>query len=108
MKKLMFVRISRNFLLRTLVVAVVGMAANPIAHGEDNDGLRMLRPNTTVRKSHTLSLGQILATPRSKTLPLFTYFTVSSRDGNSYFGMMVGGSPFAHGKHKTKITTQVV
>jgi hypothetical protein len=53
-------------------------------------------------------MSEILSAPRSKTIPLFTYFAISSRNGNSYFGTMVGRSPFAPGKDKTRIPTEIV
>src|SRR5215813_3265325 len=101
--------ISRKFLLGTAVIAVVGMVANPVARGQGKDSLRTLKAHTTVRKSHALSVEKILSASRNKkTIPLFTYSNISSRDGKSYFGTMVGRNPFAQGKEKTRITTQLI
>jgi hypothetical protein len=55
-----------------------------------------------------MSVSEILSAPRSETIPLFTYATVSSRDGKSYFGTIVGQNPFAPGKKKSSIATQIV
>jgi hypothetical protein len=41
-------------------------------------------------------------------LPTFSYSIVSSRDGNTYTGTIVGRSPFSHGKTTTTIPTQVI
>ncbi len=43
----------------------------------------------------------------SKTLPLWTYFTESSRDHNGYSGVMVGRDPF-HGGGSVSVPTYIV
>lgn len=44
----------------------------------------------------------------SSVLPLFTYNVVSTRNGNSYYGVMVGTNPFGGGAERTSVPTQIV
>lgn len=94
-------------LLAVVLAAAAVIAVNSFAFGQEN-GVRTLRAYTTVRKSHPLSMSEILSAPRSKTIPFFTYSTVSSRDGKSYVGTIVGRGPFAPEKKKTRIPTGIV
>jgi len=49
----------------------------------------------------------MMATDPRKTLPLWTFFTESSRDHNGYSGVMVGQDPF-HGGGRSSVPTFVV
>ena len=42
------------------------------------------------------------------TIPMFSYTVTSSRDGNTYSGVMVGRSPFFHGARTTDIPAVIV
>lgn len=56
-------------------------------------------------RDHT---GRVLAPAEvSSTLPVFTYNVTSSRDGNSYTGVMVGQDPF-NGGGTTNVPTQII
>ncbi len=42
------------------------------------------------------------------TIPMFSYTVTSSRDGNTYSGVMVGRSPFFHGARTTDIPAVII
>jgi hypothetical protein len=44
----------------------------------------------------------------SQTIPLWSYSTVAAQDSNTYTGIMVGRSPFAHGHRITTIPTYLI
>jgi hypothetical protein len=46
--------------------------------------------------------------PLTPEIPFFTYTTVASRDGNTYTGSIVGGSPFNSSTRNTTTTVNVV
>lgn len=54
------------------------------------------------------SLAVMRGVAAATTIPLFNYSIVSSVNGVSYHGMMVGRSPFFHGKRTTNIKTVIV
>lgn len=54
-------------------------------------------------------MAEILETSAAgATIPLFSYSTTASRDGNRYSGQMVGRSPFFHGHRLTNITAFLI
>src|SRR5262245_48425233 len=66
-------------------------------------------PYSVVRPLQGVSHGAAeRAVAAGATLPLWSYTTTSSRDGQSYTGMMVGVSPFANPSATTIIPTQIV
>jgi hypothetical protein len=44
----------------------------------------------------------------ANSIPMWTYTTLASRDGNTYHGTMVGRSPFFHGARTTEINTILI
>ncbi|MFZ0594989.1 MAG: hypothetical protein WAM39_31300 [Bryobacteraceae bacterium] len=53
------------------------------------------------------AMKNLMATDPSKTLPLWTFFVESTRDGNAYTGVMVGQDPF-NGGGSVNVTTYLV
>lgn len=56
----------------------------------------------------TLSPAAAKSTLSSAGLPLFQYTTTSSRDGNTYSGVIVGNNPFGGGGGTANVVTQIV
>jgi hypothetical protein len=101
-------RCSKHKLLLLFFCAMVALCAvTPTAFGQQN--AHKLRAYTWVKPATGMNTVAIkFAAKNRNTLPLFTYTITSSRDGNSYSGVMVGQSPFGGGPKKANITTQIV
>src|SRR5215471_11851272 len=96
------------------VILILGMAVTlvqSVAVGQE--GTTQLppewRPYYTVRPLRGVSDQAVRrAMAQETTIPLWTYTTTSSRDGQSYTGMMVGVSPFVTPDATATIPTQLV
>ena len=91
----------------TLVLGAVA----PVTFGQEaTDGLPPgSRPYSTVKPwqgGSTREVGRAVAS--GTTIPMWSYTTTSSRDGQSYTGMMVGLSPMSSPNSTTIIPTQIV
>lgn len=58
-------------------------------------------------RNQVLNAGSAAYSQSSTTLPLWFYNVVSSRDGNGYFGIMIGKDPF-HGGGSAQVGTYIV
>jgi hypothetical protein len=71
--------------------------------------LRLVKPGP--RQADIEATLKLMARDPSRTLPLWTFSVQSSRDGNTYTGVMVGATPFsrhAKGKADVAVPTYVV
>ncbi len=88
-----------------IAVWICGIVPSAFAQGapQEKKPARILPAYTMVRPAPAADAAQvqsdIAASGKSKmsSLPLFTYQVTSSRDGNSYPGLMVGSNPFQGG-----------
>lgn len=87
------------------VLVVVSLAM--LVSAQNSAQLPKLHAYTAVRPAH-VSPNAAAATSAASSLPVWTYDTTSSRDGNNYSGVMVGTSPFDGGDGSTSVRTQVV
>jgi hypothetical protein len=99
---------TRLALMPVLVCAALLFAQVPVVFGQliqvpegvflepinDNDAVQILNAGRQAK----------LPTPSSSQIPFFTYNTVASRNGHTYQGSIVGGSPF-NSKTNNKTTT---
>ncbi|HET9308116.1 MAG TPA: hypothetical protein VFO46_19010 [Candidatus Sulfotelmatobacter sp.] len=67
-----------------------------------------LRAFTTVESAKDAAGNAVRPEATTSSLTTFTYTTTSSRDGNTYTGVMVGQDPFSSGFTPTNITTPIV
>jgi len=86
-----------------LVVLIVGLVA-PNAVAQKQPRVR-LKAYTTVKAAPG---ARSVAREGVPSLPLFDYTVVSSRDGNTYTGTMVGQSPFEPGSGTSNVTAQII
>jgi hypothetical protein len=54
------------------------------------------------------AMNSLMGSIPSKTLPLWTFFVESSRDGNAYTGVMVGADPFSGGGSSSVDVTTII
>ena len=67
-----------------------------------------LRAFTIVKPARDASGNVVRPGETTSSLATFTYNVTSSRDGNSYTGIMVGQDPFATGFTQTTVTTPII
>ncbi len=67
-----------------------------------------LKPYSTVKPARDSMGNQISPQDSVSSLATFTYTVTSTRDGNTYTGVMVGQDPFGSGFIPTKVTTPIV
>jgi hypothetical protein len=67
-----------------------------------------LRAFTTVESAKDAAGKAVRPEATTSSLTTFTYTTTSSRDGNTYTGVMVGQDPFSSGFTPTNVTTPIV
>jgi hypothetical protein len=87
------------------VAASLFVCLASLAFAQNSAQLPKLHAYTAVRPAR-VPPGAFAAT--AGTLPVWTYNTTSSRDGNNYSGVMVGTSPFDGGNGSTSVRTQVI
>lgn len=93
-------RFNLKYLWLLLVVCCPAMMFS-----QNHSQLPKLHAYTAVRPAH-VTPGAAAATASS--LPVWSFSTTSSRDGNNYSGVMVGTSPFDGGDGSTSVRTQVI
>lgn len=67
-----------------------------------------LRAFTLVKPAHSAAGNVVRPEDSVSSLATFTYHVISSRDGNTYTGVMVGQDPFTPGFTQTTVTTPIV
>lgn len=78
-----------------------------LVFAQNSSQLPRLHAYTAVRPAQ-VSPRTAAAAASASSLPVFSYTTTSSRDGNDYSGVMVGSSPFDGGNGSTSVRTQVI
>jgi len=78
-----------------------------LVSAQNSAQLPKLHAYTAVRPAR-VSPSAAAAAATASSLPVFSYSTTSSRDGNNYSGVMVGSSPFDGGNGSTSVNTQVI
>jgi hypothetical protein len=83
----------------------------PAAFAQQQSKLQKLNPFLTATPDPQAAAATRAALDKDHgngTLATFNYTVTSSRDGNSYTGTMVGGSPFADPKSQTSVSTKLI
>ncbi len=87
---------------------LVVIGCGSLMFGQARSHSARLKAYTAVLPAGAGTPANIKTMAASSTLPLFTYNVTSTRDGNSYTGVMVGSNPFNGGDGQTSVTTQVI
>ena len=87
---------------------LVVIACGSLMFGQARSHSARLKAYTAVLPAGAGTPANVKAMAASSTLPVFTYNVTSTRDGNSYTGVMVASNPFNGGDGQTSVTTQVI
>jgi hypothetical protein len=98
----------RTTLLWLILATAVVCAGTPPAEAQQSTPRIRFKSIPLHRDGSASAMAAAVGTTTVSSVPMWSYTTTASRDGNTYTGKMVGRSPFFHGARTTNIDTILI